>query len=91
MRLHQVSNIFTSVAKIFGLLLVLACVSATSSAYAEDGASNARQAATQAIEKNGGSGEVLSVSKEISSSGKLVFAVKIIKNGRVRVIRIPQS
>lgn len=90
MSLHQVTNVVKSVARVCGLLVMLACVSASSSVYA-DGASNAKQAASQAIKQNGGSGEVLSVSRETTSSGKLVFAVKLIKNGRVRVIRIPRS
>jgi len=55
------------------------------------GAGNAQQAAQIALQKNTGA-KVLGVSEQTDSNGRKVFAVKIIsENGRVRVIRIPQS
>ncbi len=87
---HQLANSLKTVARALGLVVILACVATSGPAYA-NGASNEKQAASQALKENGGSGEVLGVSKEKNSRGKSVFAVKIIENGRVRVIRIPQN
>lgn len=86
----QSSNICKTVARVFALVVMLACLSASGSVFA-DGASSAKQAARQALAQNGGSGEVLGVSTETDRSGNRVYAVKIINNGRVRVIRIPQD
>lgn len=54
-------------------------------------ASSAQQAAQVALKQSGGSGKVLGVSTEVDSNGRKVFAVKVLSNGRVRVVRIPQS
>jgi len=55
------------------------------------GASSAQQAAQIALKQSGGGGKVLGVSTETDSKGRQIFAVKILSNGRVRVVRIPQS
>ena len=55
------------------------------------GAANAQQAAQMALQKSGGDGKVLGVSTETDGSGRRVFAVKVLSDGRVRVVRIPQG
>ena len=69
--------------------LTLVSMAAAPDAYAA-GAANARQAAQVALTQSGG-GKVLGVSTETDSNGQRVFAVKILSNGRVRIVRVPQS
>lgn len=52
-------------------------------------ASSREQAAAVALQQNGGSGRVLSVREDRDSSGRTVFAVKILTDGRVRIIYVP--
>lgn len=54
-------------------------------------ASNQQQAVQIAMDKNGGNGKVLSVSTVTNRDGSVMFAVKILSNGRVRVFRIPKN
>jgi len=76
---------------VLALVATLTLVSVTTApdAYAAS-AANPQQAAEVALEQNGG-GKVLGVSTETDSSGQRVFAVKILSNGRVRIVRVPQS
>lgn len=53
-------------------------------------AANQQQAVQIAIQRNGGDGKVLSVDTQTSSDGSVVYAVKVLSNGRVRVFRIPK-
>ncbi|MFK7993692.1 MAG: hypothetical protein AB8B87_06125 [Granulosicoccus sp.] len=75
---------------VIALIMALVLCGGTTSADAA-GASNAQQAAQIALQQSGGSGKVLGVNTETDSNGRRVFAVKILSNGRVRVVRIPQS
>ena len=72
------------------LVMTLVCAATLSPVHAA-GAANSQQAAQMALQQNGGAGKVLNVSTETDSDGRRVFAVKVISNGRVRVIRIPQE
>jgi len=69
--------------------LTLVSMATAPDAYAA-GAANAQQAAQVALTQSGG-GKVLGVSTETDSNGQRVFAVKILSNGRVRIVRVPQS
>ncbi len=70
--------------------MMLMLVSASYPLHAADAASE-QQAAQAALKQSGGGGKVLGVSTEVDNSGRQVFAVKVLSNGRVRVIRIPKS
>ena len=74
----------------FVLVMALA-FAVTSAPVHAAGAANAQQAAQMALQKSGGGGKVLGVSTESDGSGRKVFAVKVLSNGRVRVVRIPQG
>lgn len=51
-----------------------------------------RQAAiAEALGKAGGDSKVIGVREETNQDGRVVFAVKVLSNGRVRVFRIPKS
>lgn len=77
--------------RVLALVTALVVVSVTSFAPAQAaGAANAQQAAQIALQQSGG-GKVLGVSTETDSNGQRVFAVKVLSNGRVRVVRIPQG
>lgn len=71
------------------LVMVLSLWSALPDA-ALAAASNQQQAVQIAMDRNGGNGKVLSVSTVTNRDGSIVFAVKILSNGRVRVFRIPK-
>lgn len=71
-------------------LVAVLTFSATSTSVFAASASSAQQAAQIAMQQSG-SGKVLGVSTETDDSGRQVFAVKILSNGRVRVIRIPRN
>ncbi|MFK8080211.1 MAG: hypothetical protein AB8B97_08005 [Granulosicoccus sp.] len=72
------------------MVVALILFTAVAPTYAA-GASNAQQAAQVALKQSGGGGKVLGVSTETDGQGRRVFAVKILSNGRVRVVRIPQN
>ena len=59
-------------------------------AYAQS-AQSEQQAAQVALQRSGGQGKVLGVTTESDASGKRVFAVKILSDGRVTVVRIPEG
>lgn len=69
---------------LFICLLVLASAALCSPAVAA--AKNASQAAAEAQKRNGG-GKVLGVT-ESNKGGKKIFQVKLIDNGKVRIITI---
>lgn len=54
-------------------------------------AANREQAIELALQQNGGSGKVLGVRTVTDNNGRTVYAVKVLSDGRVRVIRIEQS
>jgi len=74
------------------LMLSVFTVSAlsTSIAYA-DGSTISRGDAIEIAKQRSGNGKVLSVTKKKNKRGESIFAVKIIKNGRVKVYRIQQN
>ena len=77
-------------ARVLALVTVLSLVAVSTSAVHAAGAANAQQAAQVALQQSGG-GKVLGVSTETDSNGRRVFAVKVLSNGRVRVVRVPQG
>lgn len=72
------------------LVIVVVCLLAVTPGFVA-AADNAQQAAQDALQQAGGGGRVLGVSTETDSNGRQVYAVKILSNGRVRVIRIPKD
>jgi len=58
-----------------------------SDAYAQS-ANSREQAIAIAQKQSGGNGRVLAVREESTADGKRTYTVKIINNGRVRVIRV---
>lgn len=46
------------------------------------------EAIEQALAKSGGSGKVLGVSEQRGDDGRVTYLVKVLTNGRVRVVRI---
>ena len=69
------------------LLLVL--MLSTTPSYAD--ASNRKDAISQALARSGSDAEVLGVKQIKKQNGQMVFAVKVISNGRVKVIHIPKT
>lgn len=53
-------------------------------------AANREQAVELALQQNGGAGKVLGVKTIKDKNGLIVYAVKVLSDGRVRVIRIKQ-
>ncbi|MBX2836410.1 MAG: hypothetical protein KTR35_06120 [Gammaproteobacteria bacterium] len=49
------------------------------------------QAIAAALDRVGGASKVLGVKKQVSNSGAEEFAVKLMVNGRVKVVRIPAT
>ncbi|MEE9334046.1 MAG: hypothetical protein V3U65_08125 [Granulosicoccaceae bacterium] len=77
----------TTVLAALCLLLVLSFSSTPS--YAD--ASNRKQAIGQALAQSGSDAKVLSVKQIKNGNGGVTFAVKLISNGRVKVIHIPKT
>lgn len=73
------------------MLCMMLCVSSayTSSSMANEGVLSRAQAVEIAKQRSGDNARVLSVKETQDKNGGLVYAVKIIKNGRVKVYRIP--
>ncbi|MFK7854403.1 MAG: PepSY domain-containing protein [Granulosicoccus sp.] len=69
------------------VMLVLSLVSNT--AYAID-AANREQAIEIALQQSGATGKVLGVKTVKNKDGQTVYAVKVLSEGRVRVIRVKQ-
>ena len=61
----------------------------SSSAQAADVASR-QQAIDMALQQDGGTGKILGVQTSRDGNGQLVYAVKVLSNGRVRVYRYRQ-
>lgn len=76
--------------RVLALVVALTVVGVTASPAHAAAAANAQQAAQVALQQSGG-GKVLGVSTETDGSGKRVFAVKVLSNGRIRVVRVPQG
>jgi len=72
------------------LTIVLTSLAGGNFALAAD-AANRQQAIEIALQQNGGAGKVLGVRTVKDKNGHTVYAVKILSDGRVRVIRINQS
>ena len=69
------------------LMLVL-LFNATPS-YAD--ASNRKQAISQALSQSGSDAEILGVKEIKNGNGGVMFVIKLISNGRVKVINIPKT
>ncbi len=69
--------------------LLLALMFSATPSYAD--ASNRKQAINQALAQSGGNAEVLGVREISNGNGGVTFAVKLISNGRVKVINIPKT
>ena len=69
------------------LILGVMVLGSFSPAFAQS-ASSREQAIAIAQQQNGGGGRVLAVREDTKADGKRYYTVKIITNGRVRVIRI---
>lgn len=87
-RHHQTS--LSSKLQTVALVVALVLSGSTLPVHAA-GASTAQQAAQVALKQSGGNGKVLGVSTETDGNGRQVFAVKVLSNGRVRVVRVPKS
>lgn len=73
------------------LLLALLCLGTMALPVSAADAANRQQAIDMALDQNGGDGKVLGVKVENDRNGQTVYAIKILSNGRIRVIRIPQA
>jgi len=73
------------------MLCMMLCFSSayTTSIMANDGAQSRAEAANIAKQRSGDNARVLGVKETQDSNGNLVYAVKVIKNGRVKVYQIP--
>jgi len=69
--------------------LLLALMFSATPSYAD--ASNRKQAISQALAQSGGDAEVLGVKEVSNGKGGVSYAVKLISNGRVKIISIPKS
>lgn len=72
------------------LLVMLVLSFASNTAHATD-AANRQQAIEIALQQSGANGKVLGVKTEKNKNGQTVYAVKVLSEGRVRVIRVRQS
>jgi len=70
------------------MVLCITCVYTTPS-MANDGALSRAQAVDIAKQRSGEGARVLGVKESQDSNGGLVYAVKVINNGRVKVYQIP--
>ena len=69
------------------LVLALGAVVGTpSAAHADAGSRN--EAIAQALAQSGGAGKVLGVKEERDARGGVVYSVKVLTDGRVRVVRV---
>jgi len=75
------------------MLCVMLCVSSAyaSSSMANDGLLSRAQAVEIAKQRSGDNARVLGVKEIQDNNGDVVYAVKVIKNGRVKVYRIPAN
>ena len=73
------------------LLTFLCFISLGSNTALAAEAVNREQAIELALQQNGGSGKVLGVRTVKDKNGQTSYAVKVLSDGRVRVIRIKQS
>lgn len=73
-----------------GVLLLL-CLAVPGLQSAQADASNRQAAIAEALDKAGGSSKVIGVREETNKDGRVIFAVKVLSEGRVRVYRIPKS
>ena len=74
-----------------GLCLLLVLSMLSTATIADGGANNRKEAISQALARSDDNASVLGVKQIISDNGSVVFAVKIISSGRVKVIRIPKN
>ena len=73
-----------------GVLLLL-CLALSGLQSAQADASNRQGAIAEALDKAGGNSKVIGVREETNKDGRVIFAVKVLSDGRVRVYRIPKS
>ncbi len=71
------------------LLLMCLALSGLQSAYAD--VANRQGAIAEALDMAGGNSKVIGVREETNKDGRVIFAVKVLSEGRVRVFRIPKS
>ncbi len=73
------------------MLCMVLCITSvyTTSSMANDGVLSRAQAVNIAKQRSGEGARVLGVKETQDNNGGLVYAVKVIKNGRVKVYQIP--
>ncbi len=73
------------------LLTVLTVVLVSGNNALAANAADRQQAIELALQQNGGAGKVLGVREIKNKNGAVVYAVKVLSDGRVRVIRIQKA
>jgi len=81
---------YRSLRRVFVLIAFLILPFQTSLAFGAD-AIDREQAIALALEQNGGDGKVLGVSIVQDDANTEQFAVKLLSNGRIRIIRINKA
>lgn len=86
---QPVHGVFKSMVKT-GLFVALLATATMTPVLAATAATE-QQAIQIALQQSGGSGKVLSVKSETGKDGKGVFLIKVLTDGRVRVVRVNRS
>jgi hypothetical protein len=73
------------------LLTVLTVVLISGNNALAADAANRQQAIELALQQNGGAGKVLGVREITNKNGAVLYAVKVLSDGRVRVIRVKKA
>ncbi len=73
-----------------GVLLAL-CLALSGLQNVHADVANRQGAIAEALDKAGGNSKVIGVREETNKDGRVIFAVKVLSEGRVRVFRIPKS
>ncbi len=79
------------VASLVSCCLCIALLLSPATSFAEGSASNRKEAISQALSRSEGNAKVLGVKRIEKNNGAIVFSVKVISNGRVKVIQIPKK
>jgi len=89
---QQSKQVLSNVFAMLRTFVIVAAISVATIPVAQAAtAANAQQAVRIALQQSGNQAKVLSVKTHTTSDGKTVFLVKVLSEGRVRVVRVNRS
>ncbi len=86
---HRQHNTRRTSVQFCAVLLMCLALTGMQPTYAD--AANRQDAIAEALSKAGSDSKVIGVRETTNENGTVVFAVKVLSNGRIRVFQIPKS